>query len=224
MGLNLGDATVTILAAISAGIVLIGLVLLLSPFRLRGQYSDGGGLFAVRYLGVEVSFQLPAGIWTVRLLGLRLWTGRSVPSRDGKPRVRRKPKPKTRLDLGRRVALLRSHSPVVRRASLTLGRLLGRLAAAWHLEDGYVELTLGTGNPAHTGMMAGYAQAIRHGLRRLWPLIRVDFTPVFNERVVRFQAGLMLRIIPLRPVYDIMRAVGSLPWRGLWKLKRAWVS
>ncbi|HUU46611.1 MAG TPA: DUF2953 domain-containing protein [Acidobacteriota bacterium] len=214
--------------AVLIGLGLILVIILLAPVRVQVTIREAQRRIGLRYLGAEIAIEHPDTRWVFRFLGLRIGSGRIV----SKPRrkvakARKEPRPATtrpRVRLFRRLATSWSHSPTVRRMLLVIVRLTGRLPRSWRLEKGRIDLAFGLGDPARTGMMLGYVSAVRGIVQRRWQHLGIVFTPDFNRWLFRMEADLTLRIIPVQPVYHLLRAVGSIPWRGLWKLKRAWAS
>lgn len=209
-----------------AALALLVVLALLAPVRVRARIGGGHGDIRVTGLGVGLLVSAPEGVLTVFLFGRRLWSrplggtkAKQKPSRPkGAPKKRAEP------NLLSRFRLLMDTRPLLRRVLIVAARLMGRLLRAWRLEEGHLALTVGTGNPAHTGILTGYFQAMLAVITRDRKNLTVEWNPDFHRAVFEMSARLTLRIIPIRPVFAVLRALGSLPWLGLWKLKRAWAS
>lgn len=208
------------------GLAALVILALLAPVRVRARIEGGRGDIRVTGLGVGLLVSAPEGVLTVYLFGLRLWSrplgGKKAEKRVPKPKgVQKK---KSELNLMSRFRLLRDTQPMLRRVLIVTARLMGRLLRAWRLEEGHLALTVGTGNPAHTGILTGYFQAMLAVITRGRKNLTVEWNPDFHRAVFEMSARLTLRIIPIRPVFAVVRALGSMPWFGLWKLKRTWAS
>jgi hypothetical protein len=201
----------------------ITMILLLAPVRLRFRADAGRQSASLRFLGIEFRVGYPEGYWVLSFLGFELRQG-SIISPDRKRPVAGKKKPATKsrqTAFGNLAQLLWEHGPTLRRTLYLTVRLLGRLLRSWRFESGRVTLVFGVGDPAHTGMLSGYFYAMRGCLTHFLPALDINIQPNFNQRALQLTGALTLRIIPLRPIRHILQTLGTIPWRGLWKLKRA---
>jgi hypothetical protein len=113
---------------------------------------------------------------------------------------------------------------VLRHAFLVVVRFVGRVLRSFRLESADVKVTLGFGNPAHTGVATGAFHATRSAVRRRYPRLHLSLQPDFQRSIKEAEGEIVYRIIPMEPIVHLLRALGTLPWRGLWKFKRAWSS
>ena len=210
--------------ALLALLILI-LVPLLAPVRIRVVFTPGGTRIRTRWMMQFVEYHLPE---RVQLFGIgkyvlfRRTLGPSRPPLEEptiEPATARK-----RIGIGARTRAAWHYRPVLRRSLLVVLRLVGRLLRSFHFQEGRVMMTVGSGDPARTGMLTGMYYALQPALRRRFPRLHLSLTPDFNQLIMSVEGYFKWRLIPIEPVFHLMRALGTLPWRGLWKLRKAWSS
>ena len=214
-----------LLLAIIATVCVIGLVMLIAPVRLRVVAKPEESTVEIRYLFLRIRRNLMTGMQQV---AIGRWVVQSgIPSGVKPPR---KKKPEEEKEEGpekpvrERAQLIWNSRPMLRRTVLIVARLVGRLLRSLHLERADVAVELGLGDPARTGMATGVFYATRASVAMLIPKLTVTLAPDFYQTRFAFESDIRLRVIPVEPIYHVVRALGTLPWRGLWKLKNAWTS
>lgn len=197
------------------------MLLLLWPVRVRVHAGDKTGWMEVRYFIWSIRRDVVSGTRETRIAGIRLPARKPRPPkpRREKPTVR---KPKVEIPWQDRARTAWAHRPVIRRVIVVLARLVGRLIRSWHLERGRLSLAYGLGDPGQTGMLTGFLFASRPALLALLPKWRIGLQPNFEQAQFAAELDMSLRLIPIQPVIHIGKALGTLPWRGVWKLKTAW--
>jgi hypothetical protein len=209
-----------------AGLAVLTLVVLVAPVRIRASFAPGTAVMRVRYLIFFSEYDVKTRVRTRGVLG-RVISRRGPrppkPPKPKKPKRERKP-PEERPRLRERGQLLWSSRLVLRRAFLVVMRLVGRILRSFRLESADINLTMGLANPAHTGMATGLFHATQPAVRRRFPRLRLSLHPDFQRPIKKAEGEIVYRIIPMEPVAHLLRALGTLPWRGLWKFKKAWSS
>ncbi|MBD3298569.1 MAG: DUF2953 domain-containing protein [candidate division Zixibacteria bacterium] len=221
-----------VLLIIAAVIVFLGIVLLLWPLRVRFQMWPGRGQIDIRYVLIHVHLNFLTGDSAVRFAGLKIASG----IEEKKPKEEAPKEPKEEKEKGPSIRerlqkvgpaerekgrILWEHRPLLRRVLIHMAKLVGRLIRAWRLDHAKLALVMGLDNPASTGIAAGCIYAALPSLQMSLPRWRIAFVPEFTRAHVAVDADIALRLIPLEPLYQIIRTLGTLPWRGLWKLKAA---
>lgn len=99
-------------------------------------------------------------------------------------------------------------------------RLARRFWQWCHLEHGRIDITIGTGNPAYTGMIHGAIWALGGMITARWAQIRVYSHADFDTTAADLTGEVTFRIRLWDPLWDIIRLLATLPWRGLLKLRK----
>jgi hypothetical protein len=196
------------ISVIGATVLIVLGVILFAPWRVICRWS--GSLFEVR----------------IRFLGasLRIW------KRDifGRPKVMAGDRSD---EFGRarahwvagfieRVQTLVDNQDTLLEVGLLLVRLARRFHESWHLEVGKIEIILGLGNPAHTGMALGGLMACAGILEARWPKLRVSGFANFDEATLYSRGEVVFRIRARGVVWSIAQMLAFAPWRGILKLRR----
>jgi hypothetical protein len=203
-------------------LLLVLLVCLLAPIRVRLTTGPEGGMVRVRYLWLRREYQVAPFAERLGEFGLhRLESLRDFAMpRGGTDRA-------TKADAQRREAdwtAMWINRGVWRRVVHVLLRMIGRILRSWTVEEARLAVAFGLGDPAYTGMATGYAHAFWPTIGTFLPRWKVSFHPDFDSAVFALDADIRLRLIPIAPLWRILQALGSLPWSGLWKMRKAWSS
>jgi len=224
----------TALTIVFAILMLLAAVLLLAPVRVRAAFGREHRWVRVSYIGLSALWDQHGQQTQYFLLGLRLRThpwGNAAVAKDRAGRERRRelpPEHPTRRarDAFSRARLLWMHRVGVLRMLRVAARLLGRLWRAMHFESGHLDMSFRSPNPATTGAATGAFWAMRAFWIQRWPRMNLNWQPGFapgTERVqMTLEGTLTWRIIPVEPLMAVLRALGGVPWRRLYRLKRAW--
>jgi hypothetical protein len=209
-----------------AGLVLLTLVVLLAPVRIRLAFGPDAAVMRVRYLIFFSEYDVKTRVRTRGILG---WAVSRRGPRPPKPSKPKKPKPEPkppeeRPGLRERGQVLWSSRLVLRRAFLVAVRFVGRILRSFRLQSADINLTIGLNNPAHMGMATGLFHATQPAVRHRFPRLHLSLFPDFQRPIKEAEGEIVYRIVPLEPVAHLLRALGTLPWRGLWKFKKAWSS
>jgi hypothetical protein len=186
---------------ISLALLLLLTVLLFAPWRVVCQWDGGSVVIRLRFLGIAFP------IWRNNVFA------RSKPAADSR---------KTRwvTELVERLEAVFDHRDTLVESGRVAMHLARRFAGWWHLEASRVEITLGLGNPAHTGMALGALSAVAGMIAGKWPQVHIYGRANFDSRALSSRGEVIIRIRAWDPVWDIIRTLPSVPWRGLLKLKR----
>lgn len=209
---------------LTAILILLGIalaVLIVAPVRVRVRISPEGGEVVTRYLWLERRYVLGAFADRMTEIGLR----RLVSLRDfalpkQRPRKRAEPEVATKPEESD-WPVIWAHRAVWRRVVIVVARMVGRILRSWTVEESRVDVAFGLGNPAYTGMATGYAHAFWPGIQPFFPRWKVRFHPDFESTAFGIDAEMRLRLLPVVPLWHIIRALGSLPWPGLWRMRKA---
>lgn len=216
-----------VLLIIAASAVLLGILLLLWPLRVALQVWPGRARVEIRYFLIGLTMDFLAGESKLRFAGVMVATSKA---KEREPKEKKEKTPLSELlkrlrhpgpDQQRRRRILWAHRPLLRRVTIDIIRMLGRILRAFRMDHGKLALVLGLGDPAKTGFAAGCIYAALPTLQMAMPRWQVTFVPEFTRAQVAVDADIALRLIPLEPLYQIIRTLGTLPWRGLWKLRAA---
>ncbi len=219
-----------VLLIIAAVVVFLGIVMLVWPLRIRFQMWPGRAQLDVRYVLIHIHLNFRTGDSAVRFAGLTVASGTSDEKKpeEEKPKDVKKKGPSIRERLMKvgpsergKGRILWEHRPLLRRVLIQMARLVGRLIRSWRLDHAKLAFVMGLDNPASTGVAAGCIYAALPSLQMSLPRWQIAFVPEFTRAHVAVDADIALRLIPLEPLYQILRTLGTLPWRGLWKLKTA---
>lgn len=210
--------TLLIIAAICVAVTML---LLLWPVRVRLSAGPSAGWVEVRYFLWWMRRDVLTGQRELRIAGIRMPKRKPRPP---KPKGVKRPvaKPKVEVTVRDRVRTVWAHRPVIRRVTVILARLVGRIIRSWHMDYAHLSLVYGLGDPGRTGMLTGFLFASRPAVLAFLPKWRIGLHPNFEQAQFVAELDMSMRLIPLEPVVHIARAVGTLPWRGVWKLKTAW--
>lgn len=206
-------------AALSAGAMLW-------PIWIRMVWTSDRQFLRVRYLVVSYEMDFKQRCRRIRILGLVVSTrlAEDTSARDSASDGTNLGGRRRKLQIVGTIQTLWAYRGPLRHASIVLVRLSGRLIRAWHVEHADVRLTVGLGDPAQTGMATGWFSAVWPALRPTFPAWDVSWEPNFEKRLARADVRVVLRLIPARAVYHLCQAFVSLPWRGLWGLRKALAS
>jgi len=207
------------------GLLVIILVPLLAPVRIRMSFTQEKSRVRIQWMLQFVEYRYPERVQAFGFAGHIFYQRLIVPRkrRDKKP-PERKQGPKTHVPIGVRARVAWYYRLVIRKTLLVALRFVGRILRSFHLQEGHVAMTVGLGDPARTGMMTGLWYAVQPAVRQRFRRVNVTLTPDFNRSIVRMDGLFRLRLIPVEPLWHLVRALGTLPWRGLWKLRKAWSS
>lgn len=216
---------------ILAGVVVFFALLLVAPLRLRFLWGERQKSLAFRYIGWSVDYDFADKCRRIRFLNWTLASTRWPKESEGdhqrvgqesahEAQGRTSGARRTRLFLGQ-ARHLWNYRAALRRAVLVIVRFLGRMIRAWHLERARVSVHAGFSNPAQTGMATGWFYSIWSALAPRFPRVLVSWNPCFEQRKLTVNADVILRVLPVQLVYHAATALASLPWRALWKLRRA---
>jgi len=209
------------LLIIAAICVAVTMLLLLWPVRVRLYAGPTAGWIEVRYLLWWMRRDVLTGQRELRFAGIRLPERKPGPPKPkrAEPGVK---KPKVDVTVQDRIRTAWAQRPVIRRVTVVLARLVGRMIRSWHLDYGHLSLAYGLGDPGSTGMLTGLLYASRPAVLAFLPKWRIGLHPNFAETQFAAELDMSMRLIPVRPVIYMVKALGTLPWRGVWKLKTAW--
>lgn len=187
---------------------LMALIMLFAPWRVIGRWNGGHLELSLRFLGMTFT------LWKRDIFAHPVRVTKNSEARA--ERVNDKP-----------IAQLIDHIQALidnRETLLHAGRLLLRLARKfsgwWHLEESRIDITIGLGNPAHTGVAIGALSAIGGIIGSRWPKLRIQGLANFDSLTLHSRGEVIVRIRAWDPVWDIIKIVAAAPWRGLWKLRR----
>jgi hypothetical protein len=207
------------------GLLVIILVPLLAPVRVQVVFTPERSRIRTQWMLQYVEYQFPE---RVQVFGFWRWVLYRRPLRPRRPREKKPPvkekKPKKHVPISTRARIAWYYRVIVRRTLLIAVRFVGRVLRSFHLQEGRVAMTMGLSDPAHTGMMTGLWFAVQPAVRQRFRRVDLTLTPDFNRSIMRVDGFFKLRMIPVEPIFHLVRALGTLPWRGLWKLKKAWSS
>ena len=216
---------------ILAGALILLALLLVAPLRLRFLWGEKKKTLAFRYLGLSVEYDFADKCHRVRLLGLTLahssWPkGSEADQRRGSEESADTAQARTSRATQIRCLLAKarhlwSYRAALRQTALVIVRFLGRVTRAWRLERAKVSVVAGFGDPAQTGMATGWFYSIWSALGPRFPRVQVAWNPCFEQGKLTVDAEVILRVLPVELVYHATTALASLPWRALWKLRRA---
>lgn len=181
--------------------VLLVLLALSSPLRLRGRVDERGPAGGVGWLGVDVDLDVDPGgggrAIDVRLLSVRLVrrpmpgesAGESGDEAKGRPR-----RDRPRLSLASWRVLIRTGLREAR-----------RIVRAVRVERLRLDAVVASEDPALTGELFGYGSALVSAARGRWPgaELRLDFD--FEGDRPRGRAELAIRVRPIRLVGSAAR-------------------
>ncbi|MFI5029031.1 MAG: DUF2953 domain-containing protein [Solirubrobacterales bacterium] len=166
---------------------------------LLALVAAGVGALAVP---VDFSFEgVLGGVSRARIGWLWGLVGADLGGRPPRPRAPvRAPRPRRPFrSLGKLLALARS--PGFLSGLIRSGR---RCLAAFEIGALHARMTLGLDDPADTGLVFGFVEAVRAALgvrRNLW----LELLPDYLEPGLRGQAAGRLRVVPLRLVFEALR-------------------
>jgi len=206
------------------GLLVIILVPLLAPVRIRMSFADGKSRVRMQWMLQFVEYRYPERTQAFGFAGHVFYEKRIVRRRKPKKPTVKKAKPKKAVPISVRSRVAWYYRVVLRKTLIVLLRFVGRLLRSFRMREGWVAMTVGLSDPARTGMMTGLWFALQPALRRRFGRVKVTLTPDFNQSIMRVDGLFKLRMIPVEPLWHLVRALGTLPWRGLWKLRKAWSS
>ena len=189
-------------------VLLVILILLVAPWRILCHWSGGLVDIRIRFLGLSLS----------------VWKRNVFERPEPRARERDTSEGTHRGDLlfeavDRIQALINDRDILVRSGRVAL-RLARRFRGWWHLEKGMIELTVGLGNPAYTGLAVGALSACGGMIEARWPQVHVASYANFEMTTLHSRGEVIFRIRAWDPVRDFIRFLATLPWRGLWKMKK----
>jgi hypothetical protein len=207
------------------GLLVIILVPLLAPVRIRMTVTPEASRVRTQWMLQYVEYQFPE---RVQVFGFWRWVLYQRPLRLRKPRKKKprveKKEPEKDVALSTRARVAWYYRVIIRRTLLIAVRFVGRVLRSFHLQEARMAMTIGLSDPARTGMLTGLWYAVQPAVRQRFRRVKLTLTPDFNRSIMRVDGFIKLRLIPVEPVFHLARVLGTLPWRGLWKLKKAWSS
>lgn len=207
------------------GLLVIVLVPLLAPLRIRVAFTTERSRIRTQWMLQFVEYRFPERIQAFGFAGHVFYERKLIrrKRRKKEPPVTEK-EPKKHVPVSVRARVAWYYRFVLRKTLVVILRFVGRLLRSFHLQEGRVSMTVGLSDPARTGMMCGLWYAVQPSVRRKFHRVSVALTPDFNRSIMRVDGLYKLRLIPVQPFWHLLRALGTLPWRGLWKLRKAWSS
>lgn len=208
------------------GLLVIILVPLLAPVRIRLTFTPEGSRIRTQWMLQFVEYRFPERVQVFGFARHEFFRRTLLPRRKRKkpPVAEAEKEPKKRVPIGVRARVAWQFRMTLRRTFRVALRFVGRILRSFHLQEGRVAMTVGLSDPARTGMMTGLWFAVQPALRQRFRRVKVTLTPDFNRSIMRVDGLFRFRLIPVEPVWHFVRALGTLPWRGLWKLRKAWQS
>ncbi len=206
------------------GLLVIILVPLLAPVRIRMSFTPEGSRIRTQWMLQFVEYQFPERVQVFGFARHVFYRRKLLPrKRRKKPPVEDK-KPTKHVPFSVRARIAWHYRLTLRRTLYIALRFVGRIIRSFRLQEGRVAMVVGLSDPARTGMMTGLWFAIQPAVRQRFRHVKVTLTPDFNRSIMRVDGFFRFRLIPVEPVWHLVRALGTLPWRGLWKLRKAWSS
>lgn len=191
-----------------AAFALVIVALLLAPMRVVVGWSGWLVEVHLRYLGM--SFR----VWTRNLL--------EQPTKHSKRRERAPDR-----DFGSMIeklidaldAMITNRDTLVESARSAIS-LLHRFGRMLRLEGGQIDIKIGMANPAHTGVANGMLWALSGIVQARWPQLFIRSLPDFDSTALACNGEIVLRFRVWQPVWETLRFLATMPWRGLRKMKK----
>jgi hypothetical protein len=199
-----------LLGFLIVGVVALAGVVILQPVWVELWAAEGRFTLRVRWLGATFSYD--AGATKVSCLGWPVWS-RSRRLRAQTSGVRRSTRERDFGALWRRRALAREIAAEGWRA-------FKQLLERFRWERFSVRLSIGTSDPAVTGMLFGYATAARPLLLGWFPQAELDLQPAFESGRTRAEAEARLGLRPLDLILVPIPFLHRLPKRKVFELIR----
>ena len=211
-----------VVAALLLGLVLLALLILASPLRVRGRADEGGLAGGGSWFGVGVDVDTRADRVEVRLLR---WRVLRRPLRSGEAddaeAVGAEAEPgddakETGEDEKKKAK--RRFTPMAWRRLTRVGlRETRRTLRLVHLDRLRLRAVIASDDPSLTGELFGYGCALTSALQGRWPEARIDLDADFVDTRPRGSAELALRLRPIRLSGPALR----LGWAYLRERRRA---
>lgn len=186
------------LVIVLGALVLVLLLALASPLRLRGEVDERGGAGAVEWLGLGVDVDVRRREVDVRLFGRRLLrrpmgTGAAKEeTEEAKPDEAREAKPRREKRRSRRLPL-RSWRALARAGLRETRTLLRRI----HVDRLRLDGVIASDDPAFTGAAYGYGCALVSMMRGFWPHADLRWDADFVATRPRGRAELAVHLRPI---------------------------
>ncbi len=191
-----------------AAFALIIVALLLAPMRVVIGWSGWLVQVRLRYLGMSLQ------VWTRNLL-----------ERSPKHTKRRERAPDR--DFGSMIEklidgldTLVSNRETLEESARSALRLLHRFGRMLQLERGQIDIKIGMANPAYTGVANGMLWALSGMVQARWPQLFIRSLPDFDSTALDCSGEIVVRFRVWQPVWESLRFLATLPWRGLRKMKK----
>lgn len=188
--------------------VLVMAALLLMPIRIVLSWSGGLVQSRLRFLGASYR------MWERDLFA------RAARQEAGQRRDTTKELDDGLLLLAQNLLGMIDHRDTLMEAVRAILKLAGESRKWWRFEQGRIDVALGVGNPALTGMAHGALAALGGILTARWPQLTVSSNPDFQRWTFASSGELIFRARAWDVLWHVLCLVATLPWRNLWKMKR----
>ena len=198
-------------------VVILTLICLIAPIRLRLILNDKKRALALSWLVIEVEGNFREKFVRLDLLHQRIITRKFKKDAKEVRKKERQAKPEVEADKGkekksnlRPLDLWVRRELAVRVIRITLGFILDLLRAIrWDTLS--LELDLATPDPALTGVLYGQLCALKHSTGYLLPNARVRFQPVFTNQLPKGSAQTVFSVRPVNVVLPASKLFFALP-------------
>lgn len=208
-----------VLAALFLGLVLLALLILASPLRVRGRADEAGLAAGGSWFGVGVDVDTRADRVEVRLLRWRVFrrplrSGDEAAAEPDEDEADAEGDEETSKERGP----ARRFTPNAWRRLARVGlREARRTLRLVHLDRLRLSAVIASDDPSLTGELYGYGCALTSALRGRWPEARVDLDADFVDTRPRGSAEVALRLRPIR----LSGPAARLGWAYLRERRRA---
>jgi len=190
-----------VVAALLLGVVLLALLILASPLRVRGRADEGGLSGGGSWFGVGVDVDTRADRVEVRLLK---WRVLRRPLRSGEADEAEAEGAESDDDAketgeDETTTATRRFTPMAWRRLARVGlREARRTLRLVHLDRLRLRAVIASDDPSLTGELYGYGCALTSAIQGRWPEARIDLDADFVDTRPRGSAELALRLRPIR--------------------------
>ncbi len=194
-----------------AVLVVLNLVILFSPLRLRVVISDQARIVTLRWLLVQGGRDFKEKTFILGVFGQTIIRKRSEKREKPKPKPSDDTDKKKRKKSRMRLADLWNEKDLAVKLILVLLRFLRDFISSIRWDRLKLHVDLATPDPALTGLLYGQMCAVKYSAECVFPQARIGVRPDFVEELPRLSGESIFSLRPASMVLPLVKAFFAVP-------------